>query len=139
LAISNPVSVFNAKNNIEAHLLQNMLADEGIEAYATFDESAVGHWMFGSLPEIHKPQVWIDRSNVDQARPLLMKFEQRQRLHSMPAKGSADREGDKIAVICEECGKTSYFGGSKNGTVQDCPHCGAYVDVEDGESQPFDS
>jgi hypothetical protein len=119
-----------------------MLDDEGIEAYVTFDESVVGLGMLGPLAEIHKPQVWVDRSNLEKARPLLMKYEQRQRLQSRPAKGSAERERDVIEVVCEECGKTSHFGGSKSGTVQDCAHCGAYVDVEDiadGEVEPYDS
>jgi hypothetical protein len=142
MAILDPVSVFNAKNNLEASQLQLMLEGEGVEAYVTFDESAVGFGMFGPLAEIHKPQVWVDRSNLEKARPLLMKYEQRQRLHSRPAKGSAERERDVIEVICEECGKSSHFGASKNGTVQDCLHCGAYVDVEDladGEVEPHDS
>ena len=49
MAISDPVSVFNAKNNLEASQLQLMLKGEGIEAYVTFDESVVGLGVLGPL------------------------------------------------------------------------------------------
>lgn len=35
-----------------------------------------------------------------------------------------------VQVTCEECGKASSFPAAQRGTVQDCPHCGASVDVE---------
>jgi hypothetical protein len=117
----------------------SFLEQNGIESHVTTDESPYGLWMFGLLPEIHKPQVWVDRSNLEAAKPLLMQHEERQRLHATPAKGSAERERDVIEAVCEECGKTSYFGATKNGTVQDCPHCGAYMDVGDDGCGDFDS
>jgi hypothetical protein len=63
-----------------------------------------------------------------------MKYEQRQRLRSTPAKNSAQREGDWVQAVCEECGRKSIFGASKAGTIQDCPHCRAYLDVPDDEA-----
>ena len=32
--------------------------------------------MFGLLPEIHKPQVWVDRASVAAAEEVLAKYEQ---------------------------------------------------------------
>jgi hypothetical protein len=139
VALSDPVAVYNARTNADAHLVCGLLEQNGIEAHVTTDESLAGVWMFGLLPEIHKPQVWIDRSAIDEAKPLLMKYEQRQRLQATPAEGSAQREGDRIEAVCEDCGKTSFFGGSKHGTVQDCPHCGAFMDVGDDALKEFDS
>ena len=131
MPIRDPVSVYNAKHNVDAQLVANYLEDNGIEAHVTFDESVVGMGILGPLSEIHKPQVWVDRSSIEAAEPLLMKYEQRQRLRATPAKDSAAREGDWVEALCEECGKKSVFGASKDGTVQDCPHCGAYIDVGD--------
>jgi hypothetical protein len=139
MALCDPVAVYNSRDNVEAHLMRDFLEQNGIEAYVTLDDSLAGVWMFGLLPEIHKPQVWIDQSAVEAARPLLKKFEHHQRLHATPSKRSAEREGDRIKAVCEECGKTSVFGGSKNGTVQDCPHCGAYMDVGDNGDEHLDS
>jgi hypothetical protein len=37
-------------------------------------------------------------------------------------------QGD-FQVVCEECEQTITFPASAHGSVQDCPHCGAYVDA----------
>ena len=138
MAIPNPVAAYNAENNAEAHLLCNYLEENGIEAHATFDESVVGLWAFGSLPEIHKPQVWIDKSNVEAAASLLAEYEHARSQRRLKASSQQDAEGT-VDVICEDCGKTTLFPASKNGTVQDCSHCGAYVDVGDEPEDFSDS
>jgi hypothetical protein len=75
MVLSDPVAVYNAANNVDVHLICALLEENGIEAHATLDESLAGYWMFGTLPEIHNPQVWVDRSNMEAAMPLLEKFE----------------------------------------------------------------
>ena len=42
-----------------------------------------------------------------------------------------DPESDKqdVPVTCPDCGETSIFLGSLEGTVQECSHCAAFVDV----------
>ncbi len=40
-----------------------------------------------------------------------------------------------MAVNCEACGQTSIFPGELQGTVQVCPHCGAYMDIPGGEDE----
>jgi hypothetical protein len=135
MAIKDPISAYNAENNAEAHLLCNYLEQNGIEAHATFDESLAGYWAFGVLPEIYKPQVWVDKSNVAAAAALLAEYE-RDRLRRRSLQESAQDAGSTIGAICEDCGKTTLFPASKNGTVQDCSHCGAYIDVG-GEPEEF--
>jgi ribosomal protein S27E len=134
MAITNPVAVYNAENNVEAELICTYLDQNGIEAHPTLDDSLAGYWLFGTLPEIHKPQVWIDQSNVEAAKPLLEEYERqavrRRSTRDEPHTGT-------IEVLCEECEKTTIFPASKKGTVQDCSHCGAFVDV--GDDEPFDS
>ena len=128
MALKNPISAYNAESNNEALLVQRHLESHGIEAFVIEDNSLVGSWMFGMLPEIHTPQVWIDRANVDRAAQLLSEYER----HKLER--DATRQSDKsttIAVTCEDCGKSCTFASSLKGTVQDCPHCGSYVDVGD--------
>lgn len=36
-----------------------------------------------------------------------------------------------VEAVCEECGKSSTWPASQMGTTQDCPHCGAYMDIPD--------
>lgn len=38
-------------------------------------------------------------------------------------------EAARVDVRCEECGKETKFPAAERGSVQNCPHCGAYVDV----------
>ncbi|MFZ5829421.1 MAG: putative signal transducing protein [Planctomycetota bacterium] len=126
MALEDPVAAYNAENNMEALLVQRYLESEGLETHVTEDNSPVGCWMFGTLPEIHKPQVWISRRDVDRAAALLTEYERRKAAHDAER---AARATSKIEVHCEECGKTSEFAGSLEGSVQNCPHCNAYVDV----------
>jgi hypothetical protein len=51
---------------------------------------------------------------------------------STSSRAAADQERfpGRLESICEECGKSSLFLVSHKGTVQDCPHCGSYMDVK---------
>jgi hypothetical protein len=46
-------------------------------------------------------------------------------------------ETERVEVVCEECGCRASFPAQERGTVQECPKCGAYVDVG-GEDVPED-
>ncbi len=134
MRLEHPVAVYNAANNVEAQLICNFLLGAGIEAFAMADVSQVGVWMLGLLPEIHKPQVWVDRDSVAQATEMLQEYERRQseRLHPSPT------TGPEIEALCEECGQTSKFPISLQGRVEDCPRCGKTMDVEDvSSSEPW--
>lgn len=127
MPIRDPVAVYNAATNAEAQLLRIALVEAGIEAYATEDVSTVGIWMFGLLPEIHKPQVWVAREDMGRAKPILDDFEER--AHERREAARTVSEQSSIEATCEECGHTSFFPAAQRGTVQDCPRCGAYMDV----------
>jgi hypothetical protein len=72
-------------------------------------------------------EVWVENpAQVEEARALLAEHEAAQ-----ARRAAAAQERDPVEVVCEECGKRSRFPGSQFGTIQDCPHCGAYLDVED--------
>jgi hypothetical protein len=135
MALQRPVAVYNAANNVQALLVCNILNGAGVEAYVTEDMSPAGLWMFGVLPEIHKPQVWVDRSNLDRAKPVLEDYER----HSLEQQEAGMKKAvpmeARLEAVCEECGRRSVFSAAQKGTVQDCPHCGAYMDV----GKPLDS
>ena len=131
MAIAKPIAVYNAESNVEAQMLCAYFDQNGIEAYPTMDESLAGFWTFGVLPGIHKPQVWVDQSSVEAAQPLLVEYERERRRRQTTSDEHIQTVSDTIAAVCEDCGKTTVFPASKNGTTQDCSHCGAYVDVGD--------
>jgi hypothetical protein len=134
MAIDHPVAVYSADNNLEAELLCTYLANNGIEAYPTWDESRVATWMFGNLSQLNNPQVWVDQTNVEAAAPLLVEYEGERKRRQSKVDASKASDAASIDVVCEECGKPTSFPASKNGTTQDCSHCGAFVDVGDEES-----
>ena len=131
MALDGPIAAYNAATNLEAQLILNILTAAGIEAAVVADMSPAGFWSFGVLPQIHRPQVWINRPDMDRAKPILEDYMRR-----ADERRTADAAAPPIEVVCEECGKSSSFPGNQNGTVQDCPHCGAFVDV--GDEVAFD-
>lgn len=42
---------------------------------------------------------------------------------------------ERIEFACEDCGETMSYPVSDIGTVQQCPHCGEYVDVPEERDQ----
>lgn len=137
MALSDPVAVYNARDNVEADSLRFLMEKNGIEAFAVSDDSIVGVWMFGLLPQIHKPQLWVNRRDADRARAILIEYEEEAHQRWNPA-NDRQSEDDPIEVVCEECGKRSVFPASKLGAVQDCPFCSAYVDVGEIEFEEDD-
>jgi hypothetical protein len=115
-----PVAVYNVADNTEAHLVRNALVSSGIEAFVTEDISVeVG------LP---KAQVWVERTDIERARSILEAYERR----------SAERRdadtSDPIDVACRACGQRTTFFSLRRGSVQECPRCGAYLDVVDDKT-----
>jgi hypothetical protein len=129
LGIAKPTAIYRAENNIEVQMLCDHLERNGIASYVTTEDSIVGLWAFGLLPQIHTPKLWVDESNAEAARVLLAEYERD--LLRRKAKVRVVDSNDSIQAECEDCGKATQFPESKRGTVQDCSHCGAYVDIGD--------
>src|SRR5262249_13611813 len=76
-------------------------------------------------------EVWVPDADVDRARELLAaKTEEFQRKVDQ----RATRTGT-VEAVCEECGQSATFPASTAGTVEDCPSCGAYLDVPDPDEE----
>ena len=129
MTLTNPVVAYTAANNVEAHMLSALLDDAGIPAVAVDDVSQVGVWIGGLASQVHKPQVWVEKVELERARAVLLDYERR----------NADRRalealrvgyGALLDVTCDACGRQLQFPAEKKGTIQSCPHCEAFVDVE---------
>lgn len=131
MAFKDPIAAYNAASNLEAHMVCGQLQDAGIEATVIEDISTTGLWVGGTISELHKPQVWIERCDIDRARLVLENFEQHRAEHQMGKRAVTPHNAPAIHVVCEECGKSSEFPASKKGMVENCPHCHAFVDVEE--------
>jgi hypothetical protein len=130
MALRDPFAAYNAGSNHEAHMVCGLLIAADIEAVVIEDVSQVGWGWAGPLAELHKPQVWIERADIERARPVLTEYD-RLATERRAAQGATAGSGTPIPVTCEECGKMSEFPAAQKGSVQSCPHCRAYIDVGD--------
>lgn len=136
MALRDPVAVYNAATNVEVYLVQEALAAAGIEAFVAEDNSLVGMSMLGFMAEMHKPQVFVDKADLERARPVLVEFERRK---GELAKESGESPRSDIIIECEDCGKRGAYSAVQRGSVQQCPHCGGFVDVEeDGDEDEWE-
>jgi hypothetical protein len=119
-----PLKVYTAETNLEAHMIVEMLEANGIAALVEEDRSGVSLWAFGTIGQFHQPNIWIEKSSAQAAATLICRFEEQKRERATPSVG-----GPTIRAQCEECGKEASFAENLDGTVQECPHCGAYIDV----------
>jgi hypothetical protein len=133
MGLRDPIAVYNAADNMEAVFVRDALVAAGIEAYVTEDVSQVGAWVGGFIPELHKPQVWVERADSERARPVLDNYEERA-AHLRGDRASAALAEPPVEVVCDRCGGHASFPATQEGSVQQCPHCGAYLDVGDTET-----
>lgn len=129
--LQDPIAIYVAATNLEAHQVCGLLGSYGIAAHAMEDSSRGGFWSFGLFPQIHRPKVWVSRSDESRADAVIQEFERERRARQADAAGSTE-----ITAACEECGAESLFPAAQAGTVQDCPRCGAFMDV--GSVAEFD-
>lgn len=135
MALHDPIAAYNAASNAEALFVRDALIAAGIEAFVIEDVSQAGTWMGGFIPEIHKPQVWIEREDIERAKAVLNEFERRVAVRNAPS--IADETESWVEATCEGCGRKTAFPASVEGSVQECPKCGAYLDVGDAETEGF--
>jgi hypothetical protein len=126
MPLREPIAVYTAANNPELFLVQDALIAAGIDAHITRDDSSVGLTVIGELSNVQKPQIWVEHADVERARPILASFEQRQ-LELSGTVGNTRIED--IVAECEECGRSSTFPATQFGSVQQCVHCFAFMDV----------
>jgi hypothetical protein len=73
-------------------------------------------------------EVWVKNSDdAERARQLMAAYAQE--IAEQRAQ-RASREGN-VEAICEDCGSASPFPAAEQGTIQNCPKCGAMLDVPD--------
>jgi hypothetical protein len=133
MELRDPVAVYDAADNMEAAVICQILTSSGIAAHVVEDASVVGQWAFGLLPQIHRPQIWIERADLARAKPILESYEL-----GRAEKTDAAHDGAPIQVVCEECHRQSEFPAARRGSVETCIHCGAYVDVGDVQMEGWD-
>lgn len=120
-----PVKIYSTNNNLEATMLADFLVENGVNAFAEMDDSGILA-LVGAAFESEHCGVWIDKSQTEEAQQLIRQFEEKKHRHL-----KTDEVGTVITVQCDACGKSISFPASSRGTIEECPECGEYLDVED--------
>jgi hypothetical protein len=124
-----PKCVFVASNFGQANVVAGWLQGHGIPA-EVMNRETMGGFYYPLLAGVTGVEVWVmDPEQTAEAIQLLGDHA----LELVTQKPT----GPPVEVICEECGQTSTFPAQQRGSVQTCPYCSAYLDVEpaDGTDQ----
>lgn len=125
MQLSDPVDAYHAATNLDAHMMCNFLLEAGIDATVVEDLPPQVLGVLSIISPLYTPRIRVNRDDAPRARAMLEEFERQKSERAQPA-----APGQPITVTCEGCGQTATFPAEQQGTVQDCPHCHAYVDVE---------
>jgi hypothetical protein len=130
MPLDDPINVYIADTNEQAFLIKQKLHTEGIPAEVTEDISSVGFSWFGPISGINRPQIWVSRQDSEAAIRLLAEY-------AILKRDRTAREADdatvEIEIICDECRQTNVLPDSLAGSVQECRHCAAWLDVDNSD------
>ncbi len=134
MAEENPLTVFVAENEQVAEAVIELLAraDIGAEVFVppidTTSEPIVGT----SEAVVNNAEFEIritDEKKLVEAKELIASAVGAAAVRAVREKRAA-RSGT-VTATCEECGKPSDWPAYAMGTTEECPHCGAYMDIPD--------
>ena len=86
---------------------------------------------FWSEGEFYSARPTIEQSVAQRASEIVNTFEQT-RPEREPDQTPGNPDQTFVTATCEECGESSQFIGAMLGSVQECPHCGKFMDVSAG-------
>jgi hypothetical protein len=124
VGLQNPVAIYTAESNLESALICDLLTEKGFTWHVTGDAAQFVGGIDGLLPWTHKPQIWVERANAEEVRPLIAELDRQFAARRSRSDGDAT-----VDVVCEECNTISTYPTSRRGYVETCAHGGAYVDV----------
>lgn len=134
MADQEPRRILTAPSRQTAETLAAWLTEKGhpaevvVPPMGTTASALTGETDAAVAPEF---EVWVaDAAGAEPAKALIV--EQREALaviREREAKRAA-RTGT-VTAVCDECGKSSDWPAADMGKTQDCPHCGAYLDIPD--------
>ncbi len=127
MALVDPVKIYVGTSNVQAQMICRLLEASGVEAFASEDCSPYGLWLGGTVAGVFDAGVFVSRADADRAIAIIREQER------LEIERSRSR-GAELETTCEECGQSITFPAAQRGTVQDCPHCGAFLDV--GGTEP---
>jgi hypothetical protein len=135
MVFRDPKCVFVANDVAQATVVANWLETQSIPA-KVMDSMTLGGleglnpWTGVSARGI---EVWVlQPHDVERARALIEEHAESQ---SSRAVQDSDLLSRPVLAFCEKCGTTTEFSGEQRETTQECPQCGASMNVSEAESE----
>ncbi|HBN75865.1 MAG TPA: hypothetical protein DD473_08615 [Planctomycetaceae bacterium] len=138
MADSQSILVFESDDEQAVELIANFLNEKGVNAdviehkpdMPQGDAFGMTVTAYAGAESSGRFEVRIkDAEQFEQARILLTK-------HTEEILRRADLvqiQASEVVVECDDCSKSNVYSGALQGTVQECEHCGSYLDVPGGE------
>ena len=136
-AVDRLVEVYSAANGLEAHSLRLILENKGIRSQVVGEslQTAGGDLPLGATLA---PRIWVREGDAGLAREIIETHSGRPPAERAKPSGFEGRsDAENVTFACQECGKSITFAASRRGHVENCPHCGSYVDVPNVGEEPF--
>jgi hypothetical protein len=116
-------TVYRAADIGEADIVVAFLDRHGIIAHVK-DRLAVGTLQVPAIVAPRGIEVCVAPGEAAERAAALL----HEHFDELAAARSED-SGGTVEAVCEECGRTASYPSKQRGTVQNCPHCRAHVDV----------
>ncbi len=128
-----PRTVFVAESTQVADAVLGLLSSKGITAEVISTPMHTESMPITGMSDAVVPNELqirvIEESKIAEAKELLDSA-----VAASAVKSVRDRRANRTGTMtaeCEECGKTSEWPATAMGTTENCPHCGAYMDIPD--------
>lgn len=115
------IAEFLQKKGIPCEIVHHMPESDGVGLTPFATSGSTNHLEI----QIH------DAEKMEEAKALLASHAQ----ELLETSKLVDITPAEVVVTCDECGQQGFFPGELAGTVQDCPHCGTYLDIPGGPDE----
>ncbi len=133
MAEEHELTVFVAENSRVADAVIQLLAGVGIAAEAVAPPPKTDSQPITGVTDMVTPDEFeirvTDPAKAAAAKELLDSALATATVRDVREK-RANRTGT-VSAVCEECGRSSEWPAAEMGTTENCPHCGAYMDIPD--------
>ncbi|MBL4884961.1 MAG: hypothetical protein JKY95_10560 [Planctomycetaceae bacterium] len=122
LAVAEFVTEWLTKKNVEVELVKHFKQSDGVGLTSLSDSESTTHL------EVHVKNA----EDVDRIKSLIL---ENQESLIQEAQQLDQKVPEQIAIACDHCEEQVVYPGQMQGTVQECPYCGGYLDVPGGEDE----
>ncbi|MCR9117937.1 MAG: hypothetical protein NXI22_13455 [bacterium] len=120
------VTVASCDTVAEADTVKLVLEREGFEVYLSNDGIVAMDWLISNA--VGGVLVQVPDDLAEKATKFMSEYREREQQRR------AEADLSVVDCVCHACGAKLEFAGSRRGRTEDCPKCGAFIDVPEEPS-----